>query len=575
VVCSLLCSWALVSGQESKAADEATFTTRTGTDQYGDRLPAGALARIGTTRLRDRAWDLAFSPDNKLLVSAGDGLRLWDVQTGELLHVFPHASPRRVAFSPDGKLLASGGWAGEVLLFDLASRRETARLLSPQEEIHALAFSPDGRLLASAGNDRSRKDQNARVWDVASGKLLWKLQAHDGFTYSMIISADGKTLVTGGDDGTIRFWDVPTRQETRRFQGHSGQVMSLALSADGKTLVSAGLKGKDPDEVNAWDVPTGKNVFKLKEQGHWFAAVLARDGKTVAVIEPASVKLHPTVPGAASTTLDVSSSVIAFSSDNRFLATTGVGRAIQIWNLSTNKPIHDLGGHQQQITALTFAGKDKYLACASTEKAILWEAKTGKKVRILHEKLRWDPALVASADGKFLGVASEEIALWDVEGGQVAHRFARSELAGPYLASSYLAFSPDSRSLMFPSYHGGLVRWTCPRAKNQAGSGQRNVITFFHLSKPFEGSWQVPGALNTSSGTLFPSPPAGNSSWRADPTHGTLKEFAPCGRQLPEKRRTSFFWKQVEASRSYLRMVDCWQRPRTSFLNTTSLVFGA
>src|SRR5256885_191393 len=55
-------------------------------DCYGDPLPSGALARLGTLRFRHSGpvTSVAFSSDGKTLASAGgDQARLWNVATGK------------------------------------------------------------------------------------------------------------------------------------------------------------------------------------------------------------------------------------------------------------------------------------------------------------------------------------------------------------------------------------------------------------------------------------------------------------------------------------------------------------
>src|SRR4051812_21944846 len=61
-------------------------------DLHGDALPAGAIARAGTTRLRQGGWVYAarFADDGKTMTSFGSDqtFRLWDVATGRQLRAW-------------------------------------------------------------------------------------------------------------------------------------------------------------------------------------------------------------------------------------------------------------------------------------------------------------------------------------------------------------------------------------------------------------------------------------------------------------------------------------------------------
>src|SRR5437773_6564095 len=81
-------------------------------DLHGDALPAGAVLRLGTVRLRHGS------------------------------------SVKAVAFAPDGKTLASAAWYGAVCVWDAETGREVRRLTG-LEWPAALAFSPDGKALAA------------------------------------------------------------------------------------------------------------------------------------------------------------------------------------------------------------------------------------------------------------------------------------------------------------------------------------------------------------------------------------------------------------------------------------------
>src|SRR5689334_5204869 len=68
--------------------DTSVKAARGRTDRHGDPLPEGALARLGTIRLRHPGLiqSVSLSPNGKLVASAGGkAVRLWDVASGKLI----------------------------------------------------------------------------------------------------------------------------------------------------------------------------------------------------------------------------------------------------------------------------------------------------------------------------------------------------------------------------------------------------------------------------------------------------------------------------------------------------------
>ncbi|HYT94852.1 MAG TPA: sigma-70 family RNA polymerase sigma factor, partial [Gemmataceae bacterium] len=146
-----------------------------------DPLPPGAVARLGTGRLRH----------------------------GGQVH--------SVAFAPGGKVLASAGWDWAVRLWDAATGKELHQIPSPDGWFWCVAFSPDGSLLAACGDAR---DGKVHLYDAATGKELRQLTGHKGNVYTVAFSPDGETLASAGADGTIRLWEVQTGVERGCLMGH-------------------------------------------------------------------------------------------------------------------------------------------------------------------------------------------------------------------------------------------------------------------------------------------------------------------------------------------------------------------
>jgi len=57
-----------------------------------------------------------------------------------------------------------------------------------------------------------------------------------GPVWSVAITPDGQTLISGSEDSTIKIWHSPTGELRRTINGHSGRVSQLLLVPDGQTL---------------------------------------------------------------------------------------------------------------------------------------------------------------------------------------------------------------------------------------------------------------------------------------------------------------------------------------------------
>src|SRR5262249_55757336 len=141
--------------------------------------------------------------------------------------------------------------------------------------VNCLAFSPDGKTLASGSNDKTVK-----IWDLASGKEVVTLQSHARPVVSVAFSPDGKMLASACDstapfdirtglvekDDNIKLWDVATGKEKLTLKGLTAKVQSLCFGPDGAKLASAG-------QIKIWDTGTGKEEMTIDKGNPYCRAV--------------------------------------------------------------------------------------------------------------------------------------------------------------------------------------------------------------------------------------------------------------------------------------------------------------
>lgn len=152
-------------------------------------------------------------------------IRRWDVTTAmELprLEQQDQSGVTCIAFSPDGRLLASSDLNHRIHIYDVLTGRRRVTF-DPRGRVTFVAFSPDGRSLACANNGQYRRggeeadpdNGNANrnhliLWNVYSGDEIARLGDHAGGVASIAFSPDGRRMVTASHDTTGLVWDMTT-----------------------------------------------------------------------------------------------------------------------------------------------------------------------------------------------------------------------------------------------------------------------------------------------------------------------------------------------------------------------------
>jgi RNA polymerase sigma factor (sigma-70 family) len=444
---------------------------------------------------------LALTPDGTLLftLDRNGKVRVEEVATGaELLRQqFPGDVMAALALSPDGSTIAVGTGPNtqKILVWRWEAGEEPREIRGVgRYRGRELAFSPDGQWIA----DCSDLDPDVRVWDVASGRLLRRLELPDHEPYQhyhVAFSPDGKRLAAyGGTDhhGAIHLWDPATGAFVKRLDIGG----TIAFSPD-STLLVAGSRVWDlaaGKELSANDAAHGGEIREIVTGGKDLVITAGGDD-TVRIWDAATGKhLHRLVHGGWV-------GGIALSHDGRLLVSGSTDDTVCLWDVATGKRIYRLPGHGELgivLRPVAFAADDKaFLTWGPDMYLRKWDVRTGKAIA---ERVIAPPGVhlpgeddepaarrmdfrddVAGArltpDGNYLLLHTGSS--WSVF--ETATGWLRRTFPGESGFGALMAISPDGK-LMAASAPATAVRIKLPDGTTQVSRPKNHAVTWWDLT---------------------------------------------------------------------------------------------
>jgi WD40 repeat protein len=455
VVASAL-SGAAAVGQNPRAPE-----TRSRTDLFGDPLPPGALARMGTIRYArgdSTMGNPVLAPDHKTFATVsritpyGPGcvVCLWDAATGKELHHLDNSDfePYEAFFLKTDNLLGvfgvtrKPGRAGDAVYSlrywnPATGKRADASADRPARSMATWALSPDESCFAGA-----RQKPPVVVWERKTGKVLaeWK---GDGRVDPLAFSPNGKTVAFCC--GTvIHLWDWKGDGKDREWGNFPDGVERLWFSPDGRWIVAALYK----EGLRVWDTESLKEVRRFKGEHN---ICFYPDGKRFVSLDTGTIWEMTTGEKRGQLEDCTRALTLDFSADGRDIMGYALGR-VRFWDAATGKdhspPAPSVPG--VMIHQIGFLPGGKEVISASPDGAVrVWDAATGNALRTLIPGTVWDPQktpptfMRVTPDGTIIVAHMDRLSFFKGEG-----KAQELPLASFPKGLDSLNLSPDGKTLV-------------------------------------------------------------------------------------------------------------------------------
>jgi len=278
------------------------------------------------------------------------------------------------------------------------------------------------------------------------GPLIRILEGHTNFVRVVVVTPDGKHVISGSDDNTLRVWDIESGEEIRTLKGHIGWVEAVAVTQDGEHAIS----GSRDNTLRVWNIEKGNEMQTLEGHTDWVNAVsVTPDGKhVISGSRDNTLRVWNIEKGNEMQTLEGHTGwveAVAVTPDGKHAISGSYEKTLRVWDIDRGEEIRTLKGHIGWVNAVAVTPDGKHAISGSDDKILrVWDIESGEEIQTFEGHTDPVEAVAVTPDGKHAISGSDDntIRVWDIKTGQTISSFSGD---GPLLA---LAISPDGDTIV-------------------------------------------------------------------------------------------------------------------------------
>ena len=263
----------------------------------------------------------------------------------------------------------------DIRIWNARSRQELLRIQVPNVEAFAVGFMADGRSIVSGWNDGK-----IRAFLPQSGQLMYVINdAHNHGCTAIAATSDSQRLVSGGMEGEIRIWRIgrQTQALDNSMKEHKGRVWDIQIKSNNTQAISASADGS----CIVWDLNNFTRLSVLFQSP--FKAVLFHPDESQIITggTDRNITYWDSYDGQQIRTFEGSEdgeiTTLAISKEGEHFVSGGADACVKVWSYDEGCVLYEGIGHAGEITKLVMSPDQKQIiSCDAHGSILIWDTPT-------------------------------------------------------------------------------------------------------------------------------------------------------------------------------------------------------